>query len=201
MITMGATQHQQSVAGVAWLVELAFTTGTLRYTTAPVTITEGADTWLGWGAVATVGSVTESEEVLGDAIVLSLSIVDQALIAASLGNVGSYRGRRATLYLQMLDSTFRPVGPKVRRWAGVMDRVEIKRSAPAADGTGGSDGSTGSIELRCSRVGVARMRNAGGLRLSHEQQQRRYPGDTGLQYVRTLIEQPSLWLSKKFQER
>lgn len=194
MITMGTTQHQQSVAGVAWLVELAFVSGTLRYTTAPVTITESGNTWLGWGAVATVGSVTESEEVLGDAIALRMSIVDQALIAASLGNVGNYRGRRATLYLQMLGSTFQPVGPKVRRWSGLMDRVEIKRTA-------GEEGSTGSIEMRCARVGVARMRNAGGLRLTHEQQQRRYPGDTGLRYVRTLIEQPSLWLSKKFQER
>ena len=194
MITMGATQHQQSVTGVAWLVELAFASGTLRYTTAPVTITESGNTWLGWGAVASVGAVTESEEVLGDAIALRLSIVDQALIAASLGNVGNYRGRRASLYLQMLGTSFQPVGPKVRRWAGVMDRVEIKRSADEG-------GSTGAIEMRCTRVGVARMRNAGGLRLSTEQQQRRYPGDTGLRYVRTLIEQPSLWLSKKFQER
>ncbi|MCB1150346.1 hypothetical protein KDK88_02270 [bacterium] len=200
MIDMGSTQHQQTVVGVAWLVELAFTTGTLRYTTAPNTITEGGNTWLGWGAVASVGSVTESEEVLGDAIVLGLSIVDQALIAASLGNVGSYRGRRATLYLQLLDATFQPVGPKVRRWAGVMDRVEIKRAAGDAD-AGGDGASTGTIEMRCSRVGVARMRNAGGLRLSHEQQQRRFPGDTGLQYVRTLIEKPALWLSKRFQER
>lgn len=194
MIPMGATEHQRSVHGVAWLVELAFTTGTLRYTTAPVSIVEGGNTWLGWGGVATVGSVTESEEVLGDAIVLSLSIVDQALVAASLGNVGAYRGRRATLYLQMTNARFLPVGPKVRRWAGVMDRVEIRRAAD-------ENGSTGSIDLRCARVGVARMRNAGGLRLSHEQQLRRYPGDTGLRYVRTLIEQPSLWLSKKFQER
>jgi hypothetical protein len=197
MITMGGTQHQQSVAGVAWLVELAFVSGTLRYTTAPVTITESGNTWLGWGAVASVGSIQESEEVLGDAIALRMSIVDQALIAASLGNVGNYRGRRATLYLQMLDTTFQPVGAKVRRWAGLMDRVEIKRSADQA----GDGGSTGAIEMRCTRVGVARMRNAGGLRLSTEQQQRRYPGDTGLRYVRTLIEQPSLWLSKKFQER
>ena len=200
MITMGTTQHQQAVGGVAWLVELAFTSGTLRYTTAPVTVTEGGHDWLGWGAVVTVGNVTESEEVLGDAIVLGLSIVDQALIAASLGNVGNYRGRPATLYLQLLDATFRPAGAKVRRWAGVMDRVEIKRTAGDMEGGAGGD-SSGVIELRCSRVGVARMRNAGGLRLTQEQPQRRYPGDTGLQYVRTLIEQPSLWLSKRFQER
>lgn len=194
MITMGATQHQAAVAGVAWLVQLDFASGALRYTTAPVTITESGNTWLGWGAVASVGSVTESEEVQADALALRLSIVDQALIAASLGSVGNYRGKRATLYLQMLDATFQPVGPKVRRWAGVMDRVEIRRSA-------GDDGSTGYIELRCVRAGIARMRNEQGLRLTHEQQQRRFPGDSGLRYVRTLIEQPSLWLSKRFQER
>lgn len=190
MITMGATQHQQAVAGVAWLAELAFTTGTVRYTTAPVSITSGGYTWLGLGALGTVSGVTESEEVQADAITLGLSIVDTALIAASLGNVESYRGRAVRLYLQMLSPEFVAVGSPVSRWSGLMDRVEIKR------GEGG-----GTIELRCSRSGIARMRNAQGLRLTHEQQLARYATDTGLRYVRTLIEKPSLWLSKRFQQQ
>jgi hypothetical protein len=193
-LSMGGTQHQQAVAGVAWLVVLDFAGGVVRYTTAPISITEGGDTYLGFGAVASVSSISESEEVQADAITLSLSIVDTALIAASLGNVEGYRGRAATVYLQMLNAAFVPVGPKVRRWSGRMDRVEIKRALS-------EDGSSGSIELRCSRSGIARMRNAQGQRLTHEQQLARFPGDTGLRYVRTLLEQPTLWLSKRFQER
>ena len=191
MITMGATQHQQAVAGVTWLVELSFSTGALRYATAPVSLASAGHTWLGLGALAGVSGVTESEEVQSDAITLSFSIVDTALIAASLGSVENYRGRAVRLWLQMLSPDFAVVGPPVSRWSGMMDRVEIKR--------GGGQPASGSIEMRCSRSGIARMRNAQGMRLTHEQHLARYPGDTGLRYVRTLIEKPSLWLSKAFQ--
>lgn len=189
MISMGGTQHQQAVAGVCWLAELSFVAGTVYFTTAPQTLTVDGHDWLGLGALASVGNVSESEEVLSDAVILSLSIVDQALIATALGSAEGYRGKSARLYLQLLSPEFVPVGPKVQRWAGLMDRIEIKRSE-----------GTGSIELRCSRSGIARMRHAKGLRMTNEQQQGRHPGDTGLRYVRTLIEKPSLWLSKRFQQ-
>lgn len=191
---MGTTQHQAAVHGAAWLVQLGFASGVQRFTTFPITLPVDGFDWLGLGAVTSVGSVTESEEVQADALVISLSIVDAALIAASLGNVENYRGRRVDVYLQLLTTTYQPTGPKKRRWSGLMDKVEIRRAS-------GDDGSTGSIDLRCSRAGIGRMRNAQGLRLTHEQQLRRFAGDTGLRYVRTLIEQPALWLSKAFQQR
>lgn len=191
MLTIsGTSQHQAAVAGVAWLVEMQFTSGTIRYTTAPVTINDGTYDWTGLGNIVGVSAVGESEEVTGDSITLSMSIASTALIAASLGNVEYYRGQPVILYLQLLDETFKPVGTAVQRWVGLMDRVSIKRTQEGG----------GSIEMRCSRSGIARMRNSVGLRLTNEQQQARYAGDTGLQYVRTLIEQPSLWLSKEFQK-
>jgi hypothetical protein len=194
MITMGTTQHQQSVHGAAWLVMLDFAGGAQRFTTFSGTIASGGHDWLGLGSVVTVGSVTESEEVQADAINIGLSIVQTSLIALSLGNVQEYRGRRAEIYLQLLGSTYQPVGDAKRRWSGLMDRVEIQRQQ-------GDDGATGVINLRCSRAGIGRMRHAQGLRLTNEQQQARFAGDTGLRYVRTLIEQPALWLSKEFQKR
>ena len=47
---------------------------------------------------------------------------------------------------------------------------------------------------------MARARNAPGLRLNDAQQQAAYAGDRGLEYVAKLLEQPALWLSKKFQK-
>ena len=194
MITIpGTTQHTSAVVGAAWLVALDFASGMQRFTTAPVNITDADGTWLGLGTLAGVGTVSESEEVVGEQVVLTLSIVDRAMVAAALGNVEGYRGRAATIYLQLFDEAFVPVGSKVQRWAGVMERVSIRRD-PATDGP-----STGSIELMCSRQSISRMRNDKGLRLTAEQQQKRYPGDTGLKYVRSLVEKPDLWLSKDFQ--
>lgn len=184
------------VRGVAWLVELQFSSGTVRYTTAPMAVTVGADTYLGLGDLAGVSDVGESENTGAEQLALSFSLVNPSMLAATLGNVEGYRGRTARLWLQLFDEAFQPAGAPVLRWSGVMDRVQVSRT-PAPEGGGAS---SGHLELQCSRAGMARARNAEGLRLSHAQQQQRFPLDLGLQYVQALIEQPALWLSKRFQK-
>lgn len=187
-----------SVRGVAWLAELDFGTGTVYYTTAPVTVVAGGNTYLGLGDLATVSAVGESEDTSADKITLGFTLVSTAMLAATLADVGNYRGRRARLKLQLFDDTFQPAGAPVQRWAGFMDRVAVQRK-PADALAGG--GATGRLNLECSRAGMARARNLPGLRLTDAQQQQRYPGDLGLQYMQTLIEQPALWLSKRFQQQ
>ena len=190
-----AARIAAGVRGVAWLVALDFTSGTIRYTTAPLPITVGADTYAALGTLAQVSAVSESENANAEQLTLGFTVAT-SLLAATLGNVEGYRGKRARLWLQLFDDAFQPAGAPVLRWSGVMDRVSVSRTR--SDAAGGP--SSGRIELQCSRAGMARSRNPEGLRLSHAQQQQRFPGDNGLQYVQTLIEQPSLWLSKKFQE-
>lgn len=200
MINMGGTQHLAAVVGEAWLAELEFGSGTQRLTTAPVTLTVGGQTYTGLGDLANVANVAESTEAANERLVLSLSVVNLAMLAAALGNVEDYRGRAVRLALVLLDAQYQVVGPAVPRWAGEMERVVIPRRAAELDGDGESEAS-GAIELHCSRFGMSRARNDQGLRLTLAQQQQRHPGDTGLRYVRTLIEQPALWLSKRFQEQ
>ena len=118
------------------------------------------------------------------------------MLAAALGNVSNYRGRAARLWLQLFDEQFAPAGAPVLRWAGVVDKVQVSRQRSAP--TGGP--STGRIELQCSRAGMARARNAPGLRLNDAQQRAAYAGDRGLEYVAKLIDTPALWLTKRFQE-
>ncbi len=196
MITIpGTTQHTATIAGTAWLVEMEFADGTQRLTTAPVTVVEGGRTWTALGTLGAVSPVSESEEVTGDEITLSLSIVDRAMVAFALGNIENYRGRKVTIYLQLLNEQFQPVGTRVQRWSGLMEKVSIKRRSD------GANGSTGTIEMRCSRRSLSRMRNEKGLRLTPEQWALKYPGETGLRYIRTLIEKPTLWLSKDFQAK
>ena len=185
-----------SVRGVAWLVELFFTSGTIRYTTAPLSLTIGGNVYSGLGTFAQVSNLSESENATADQITLGFT-VETSLLALTLGNVENYRGKAAKLYLQLFDEAFQPAGAPVLRWSGVMDKVQVSRTS--SDPSGGS--SSGRIEMQCSRAGMARARNADGLRLSHVQQLQRFPGDNGLQYVQTLIEQPSLWLSKRFQKQ
>lgn len=198
-LTLDATAQARitaSVRGVAWLVELDFTSGTLRYTTAPLPIVAGGNTYTALGTLVDVSPVGESENTGAEQITLGFTAVSTAMLAASLGNVEGYRGRAARLNLQLLDDTWQPAGAPVLRWAGTMQPVKVTRTRSAPEG----GASVGRIELPCTRSGMARARNAQGLRLNHAQQQQRFPGDLGLEYVQTLIEQPSLWLSKKFQK-
>jgi len=194
---MPTTQHQQPVVGAVYLVELAFSQGTQRLATWPLSVTSGGYTWLGLGTLLGVRNLSESADSGTEKLEVSLSIADTAMLAATLGSVEGYRGKRARVYLQLLTETGQPAGTPVLRWSGYMDKVSTSRKTPEGDEEGEV---LGEIVLGCSRAGLARARNREGLRLTHAQQQLSHPGDTGLRYVRSLIQNPALWISKRFQE-
>lgn len=183
--------------GVVFLVELDFAEGTNYWSTFNLPLTIGGHTYAATGTLASVGDIVESQETDSQTLALTLSVVDQAMLAATLGNVEGYRGRQARIYLQLMDAQFRPVGAPRLRFAGEMEPVKVPREAqPEGGGPVG-----GRIELPISRAGMSRARNSDGLRLTHEQQQVEFPGDRGLEYVRPLIERPAVWLSKRFQQQ
>lgn len=196
MITLDTTQHTQPVCGAHWLIELDFSGGIVYATTAPVDVTTAGHTYTGLGSFVGVSAISESEDASADRVTITVPVVNSAMLAATLGDASTYRGRAARLYLQLFDERFVPVGSRVPRWSGYMEPVRVTRR-PAAEGQAGS----GTIELPCHRAGMARARNYQGLRLTHAQQQQRYAGDLGLQYMQALIEAPALWLSKRFQEQ
>jgi hypothetical protein len=194
MDSAASAQIVSPARGLHWLIELDFTTGTLYITTAPISQTIDGNTYIGMGGGVTVGDVGESEDASAAKLPLSFPVVNQAMLAACTGSVEIYRGRRVRLYAQVFDEAFRRVGAKVARWSGYMDKVQVPRKRTQGGGVTG-----GRIELVCSRAGMARARNVQGLRLSDAQQKQRFPGDKGFEYIQTLIEQPTQWLSKRFQ--
>lgn len=198
MIALDSTQSTaiaSSPVGVCWLVEMDFTVGTQYLTTWPMSLTTGGQTYLGMGALMEVAALSEGPDSSADKLTLTLQLADLSWLALVMGNVEGYRAKPVRLKLQLLTATYQPWGAPVLRWAGAMNRVSVSRQSPGEDG--GEQG--GKIEMECSRSGMARARHYQGLRLTLAQQQQRYPTDTGLRYVRTLIGQPALWLSKAFQ--
>lgn len=198
-LTLDGTAQAQSVAkhrGVAWLVEMDFTTGTLRYTNAPLDFPIGGNVYTGFANLVGVTPVKQSEVTSTDRMTLSYTVVNQAMLAAALGNIDAYRGKAVRLYLQFFDADFQPAGAPVPRWFGYMDRVQVNRQRSSSEG--GSSG--GKIEMICSRAGMSRARHYEGLRVTHAQHIKTYPADKGFEYIMKLIEQPTRWLSKRFQE-
>lgn len=198
-LTLDGTATARAAAGVAglhWLIEMDFSGGTQYFTTWGDTVIVGANTYVGRGALLTVSNVTESENAAADRLTISLNVVNSALLALAMGAVTTYRNRAIRLYGQLFDDAYKPAGAAVLRWQGYMDKVQISRTPSPPEG----GESSGRIEMQCVRAGQARFRNATGLRLTDAQQQQRFPGDLGLQYVQTLVEKPSVWLSTRFQQ-
>lgn len=195
--TAAQTRLEASSIGLAWLIEMDLTGGLVRYTTWGASLTATVDgqvrEFTGLGDALSVSAVTETEDAAADQVTLGLSLANTAMLSAALGSVHTYRGRPVRLYLQPLDDAGIIDGAAVRRFSGQMDKVKV---GVEEDDTGAR---TGRVELVCSRIGVARARHDSGLRLSHVQQQKRFPGDRGLEMLTSLIETPRTWLSKRFQ--
>lgn len=187
------------VRGACWLVEWDFSTGILRSTNYPLDITTvDAFVWTRAGNALSIGQLSESEDVSPTKLEIAVSVADNATLAWAIGDPTVWRGRPVRIYLQLLTETGARAGAHVRRFTGYMDSIAIERPSPAP---GNSEAATGgTIKVSCSRAGLSRSRRTDGLRLTHAQQLQRYPGDNGYEYVTTLIEVPTLWLSKRFQE-
>lgn len=181
------------VYSTVWLVELDFASGPVYVSTFNDVLTIEGKTYIAAGRVLEIGAIKEKFGTGTEKVTLSLP-TNAAYTALALGNVEGYRGKPARLKLLLLGPDFQPVGAPKLRLTATMEPVSIQRN-PAKDGE-----SSGKIEMRLSREGLDRSRKLDGLRLTDAQQRARFPDDSGLRYMRALIEKPALWLSIAFQK-
>lgn len=177
-------------AGLLYLIELQFASGTFRMTNWGHHVDALGYTWVGLNAITSVGAVAQSERLEYPAVEIGLQIADPAQLALALGDAGEYRGRPVLLYEWVLDDNLQALDAPQLVWAGLMDQIRLK--------TGDGEKESASVVLRCEIPGRD-SRAAQTLRINHAQQQARYPGDTGLSRMERLNGQPQLWLSKRFQ--
>lgn len=200
MLTLDATATARAAAPVAgrhYLVDLDFSTGMVYLTTHALPIVSGGNTYTALGDLVEIGQLSESEDQQRDKLELSLSVVNTAMLAAMIGPATVYRNRPVRIWCQLIDDAFQPAGAAVLRFQGYMDVPRVERTPARPEG----GNATGKIVLPCWRAGQARLRTASGLRRTHAQQmQRTSNADTGLRYTQSLIEVPSQWLSKRFQQ-
>lgn len=188
---MTTPSQQASLEGAAarviYFVEFTFRTATIRVSTANITISWGGYDWIGLGSVGAISPVEESEGLESKSITFTLNCADPAWLAIAIGDVDEYRGFPAKMYFCPLDENFRLIDTPERCWSGIMDSVSV-----------GLDGDEGQVALKCETAAYGLKRKP-ALRMNDSQQRKKYPSDSGFAYLNSLISQPALWLSKKFQ--
>ena len=179
----------KAVARVVYFVELRFASETSRLSTANVSLTWGGYQWAGIGALATIGTVEESDSVESKPLNFTVNAAQQSWLALAVGPVEEYRGRDAIMYMCPLDESFQMVGLPERCWSGTMDMLTV-----------GVNDDSGTITLKCETSAYGLKRRA-PLRLNAPQHRKDHPTDTGLDYLNDLISNPAVWLSAKFQRQ
>ena len=89
--------------GVAWLVDMEFSTGTIYFTNAPLQVNAAGNSYLALGSFVDVGNLQESADTAADRLSIALSVASSAMLAAAMGDPATYRGRAARLYLQRIE--------------------------------------------------------------------------------------------------
>lgn len=148
-----------------------------------------ATTWVGLGSLGGVSPIEEADSLDAKSLSFTLNLAQPEWKAIALGDVAEYRGRPAKLYFCPLDDNGKLIDTPQICWRGVMDAMSL-----------GIDGEEGSITLKCETSAYGLKRRA-SMRVNAAQQKKKYPNDTGLDYLTSLIAQPQVWLSKRFQER
>lgn len=182
------TALEKTKVNTAWFVELQFVSGTIRVCSYTQTFTWGGYDWSGLGSLGKISPVDESAGAGASAMMFGLNIAQTSLLALALGNVEDYRGQPAKLYFCPLDENGALIDTPEICWRGTMDTVSV-----------GIDGEEGQIALKCETSAYGLKRRP-SMRLNAAQQRQRQPGDSGFDFLNSLLANPQLWLSKKFQQ-
>jgi hypothetical protein len=178
-----------SVVVPVFLVKLDLRTQAQYLTNWPLQIDALGQSFQGLGQLGEVGPLKESEDGAEEKITLTLSAVNNSLLAGFLGSVSEYQDREVSIWLLMLNKdTLQPSEAPVLRFSGLMDQVGVIRGEEESK-----------ITLDCRTGGYAPRNNPSTLRLNDVQHRERHPGELGLSFVQSLIDVPTVWASKKFQ--
>ena len=197
MISMTSEELQllrSGALGVATLIELDFASpiGTQRYTSWSSDLSIEGQLYKGIGHILAVPEVKYSAEPHNDTHTLAISSADLSVLGMALGPAHTYVGRPARLYTVWMRPDGTPLPQRRIYFTGVMEPVAV------AEDDDGAGTTLGRIEMPLRRVGLARSRNAEGIRMTHAQQQTDYPGDMGLSGMEKML-QSQVWHSKEYQ--
>lgn len=160
------------------LVELEFTSGTVRCCNAGYTFKYGGYDWIGLGQLGGISAISEGEILEMKGLNLTLTGVEPEYIAIALGS--EYQGREATIWLAPLDHNYQILNDPVIIFKGRMDTMSVSIGKKA----------TVQVAVESKLVDWERPRV---LRYNDADQQSLYPGDKGFEFIAEMSEKDIIW--------
>lgn len=187
-VTAGVKTETEAaeVFGEALFIELLTDTPGFAWTgVGPIIATmpgESSHTWLGMANIGEVSNVAESADRRRNGINMKMSGIDVDLLNIAL--LEDYQGKSAKIWQVYFNSSLNIIPDPLLIFAGTMDTLK------AIDGS-----RTGVLSLTCESREQQLERTSRSL-LTHQEQQRLFPGDLGLAFVTSLQSKVILWGAK-----
>lgn len=160
------------------LVRLDFASGIVAVHSGLGELAWNGDTYLGVGDLGRIDPIKESTDLRPYGVSMTLSGIPGEKISLALSE--HYQGRDARIYLGLLDAGHRLIADPTLIWQGRMDVMPIEMGETATITVTG--------EGRMADWHRPRVR-----RYNNEDQQARFPGDKGLEFVTAMVDKPIIW--------
>lgn len=182
-----ASAIAQPNVGLVQFVEMLFDGDPLRVCSAGYAMDWNGYSWIGTGNLGSIEEVKETEtgEVTG--LAFTLSGVPSSTLAIALGAAGSYQRRVVNVYTAFLAlPTHAILADPVLEWSGLIDTMDIVDEAETA-----------TVRVTAENELFDFDRPA-AIYWTDEDQQRLYPGDTGLRFAKQLTDRALIWPAAAF---
>jgi hypothetical protein len=168
---------QQTVIRPAVLVEIDSSTGVERFWSGVGTLAWPASpavNWTGLGELLGVSNIDETRDVQAKGIKLTLSGIANSMVSLALS--AAEPGRTVNLYLVMLDANGVVIVDPYLAFSGPTDAINLVE---------GGDTSISELAVESELI---RLQRANESRFTHDDQQIRFSGDLGFEFVEQLQE-------------
>lgn len=160
-----------------YFVQMEFSSA-LRVCSAGYDMDWNGATWLGLGSLGSIEPIQEQASLEAIGVRLTLTGVPTDLISITLGE--QYQGKACQIWFAPLSADLRLVSQPVRLFSGRMDTMDTE--------VGETSTITVSAESRMVAWDKPRAR-----RYNNEDQQSRFPGDRGFEFVAQMVEKSLIW--------
>lgn len=150
----------------------------------------GGNTWQGTGKLIQIDGLEQPIGTVAPKMTFTLSGVDSTIVSLARNASDRVKDRRCSVYVQFFDVT--PTNGETMPWAklddpfaiwsGRMDQMTYAAQGPASR----------TVILTAESLWTNRRRPAFGL-LTDRDQNKRFPGDRGLEQVPSLVNKQSRW--------